>query len=608
MTTLVRLAAYARPYRAKIIAGAFLLSIAGALFGAVVSALKPFVNLVLLRRPPAAEPAQAPAAATDLLGRLSDWIPTDQLAGWAQQNAFFQVPLLILAIFFVRGLFLYFGQYLTLRAGTCVIRDLRVELHLAVTGQSLAFFRAHPTGLVLSRILNDVGRLQRMMTTVLATLIRVGAMVPVLLIVAFLHDWRMSLVSIVTLPLLAYPMVRLGRRLRRASTASQESMATVAGRLTESLAGVKVIQGFGKEKFEVGRFRQAIESMLRMDLRAARAQSLAPALMDLLLAAVGAAVLIVAGRSIDLGRLDPGDFITVLACLTGLVAAVRRLNVLYTEIQHALAASSRVFEMLDRKREIRDRPDARSLPPFERSIRFEQVRFSYGDEAVLEDIDITIRKGEVIALVGPSGAGKSTLVDLLPRFYDPTSGRLLLDGNDIRELTLDSLRGQIGIVAQETILFDDTVRNNIAYGSPEVPLERVVAAARVANADGFIAKLPQGYDTALGERGARLSMGQRQRIAIARALLKAPPILILDEATSALDSESEALVQSALEALMTGRTSIVIAHRLATVRRADRILVVEAGRIVEQGTHAELLARSGLYARLHNLQFREPEP
>jgi subfamily B ATP-binding cassette protein MsbA len=403
-------------------------------------------------------------------------------------------------------------------------------------------------------------------------------------------------------------MIRLGRRMRRATTTSQIEMATVAERLKESVDGVRVVQGFGMERYEIGRFREAVDRMLHADLRAARALSLSPAIMELVGALVGAALFYLAGYYIGRGVIDPGSFVAVLIYLGVMFMSIRKLNTIYAELQVSRAAAARVFAMLDEERTIRDRADAVELPPFDRSILFDDVSFGYGEERVLSGIRLEVAKGQRVALVGASGSGKSTLANLLPRFYDPTDGAVRIDGRDVREVTLESLRRQIGVVTQETVLFDDTVRNNIAYGCSEsIPLEHVRAAARAAYAQEFIAALPEGYDTRLGERGSRLSMGQRQRLTIARALLKNPPILILDEATSALDAESESAVQEALERLMEGRTSLVIAHRLATIRGADRILVMQHGRIVEDGKHQELLELGGVYSRLYELQFRDEE-
>jgi subfamily B ATP-binding cassette protein MsbA len=611
MTPMRRYFSYLKPYLATMLAAALLLALSGILMSLALATAKPLVNQVLGQEERVAEAAATePSGSFDVLTKAKELVPIDRWAEKLKGGPAAQVPLLIVLLFFIKGVVGYFGQYLATKAGVRVIRDIRSALYGSVILQSLSFFQKNSTGLVMARIMSDVQRLQRACTTALADLVRVSVSVPFVILIVLIHDWRMAIFSAVVLPLLAYPLIRLGRKMRKASVWSQEAMGDVSSTLNESISGIKVVQGFGMERFETDRFMTVLARMLRADLKAGRAAALAPSIMELVGATAGAGLFWYAGAQIAAGTLDPGDFMVVMIGLGYLFSCIRRLNAINVELQQATAAAHRVFTMMDSPRSIEDRNDATALPKFSGQIRFENVSFAYegaAGPAVLNDVDIALKKGEVVALVGASGSGKSTLANLVPRFYDPTQGRLLIDGVDVATVSLASLRNQIGLVTQETILFDDTVTNNIAYGRNDISMDKIQEVARAAQADEFIQKLPEGYETGLGEKGTRLSMGQRQRITIARALLKDPPILILDEATSALDARSEALVQQALEVLMRGRTSLVIAHRLATVRKADRILVMDAGKIVEEGTHDQLLAKGGAYASLHKLQFQGEE-
>jgi subfamily B ATP-binding cassette protein MsbA len=596
-----------RPYLGQIAAAALMLAVAGALMSMVVATLKPLVNDVLLAEPAAIERSTDAGSTDDFFDRVIDWLPVAELSNWLHEKPEAKVPFLLVAIYVLRGTLLFFGEYLTTKTGASVIRDLRADLYGSIVHQAPSFFRAHQTGLVMSRLLNDVQRIQRVSTLVLADLVRVGAMAPAMLILVLVYDWRMTLFALIVLPVMGYPVMRLGRRLRKASTRSQEEVAEAANLLKESVTGVKIVQAFSMEKIAVIQFGKALARLFRVDLKAGKAAAASGPIVEVVGAVAGGVLFFVAGKGIADGSIDPGNFVVVLGGLAFLFMSMRRLNQINVEIQQALAAAQRVFSMMDWPPEVTQRSDARVLEAQPREIRFEDVVYAYpdSDEPAIKGIDLQIRRGEMVALVGPSGGGKTTLANLMLRFADPTSGRVTMDGNDLRELTIASVRGSIGLVTQETILFDASVQLNIAAGREDAPPDVVRRAAIAAQADDFVRELPEGYETPIGEGGTRLSMGQRQRLTIARALFKNPPFLVLDEATSALDAESEDKVQQAMKVLLEGRGSLVIAHRLATIREADRIVVLDNGRIVEEGGHQALLELDGLYAHLHRLQFQE---
>ncbi|MFV2074283.1 MAG: ABC transporter ATP-binding protein [Thermoanaerobaculales bacterium] len=605
MSPLQRLLRYMRPYLSQMVIAAVMLAVAGGLMSMIVATLKPMVNQVLLLQP-ATENTVEPEE-PEFLDRVIEWLPIEDLSAWLHERPLVKVPFLLVAIYFIRGIMLYFGEYLTTKTGTAVIRDLRSDLYSSIVYQSPSFFRAHHTGLVMARLLNDIQRIQRVSSRVLADLVRVGAMAPAMLILILIYDWRMTLFALIVLPFMAYPVLRLGRRLRKTSTLSQESIAEAANLLKESVTGLRVIQAFSMEEISISRFQDRLARLFKVDLKAGRAAALSGPIVEFVGAVAGGFLFYVAGNGIASGTLDPGNFVVVLAGLAFLFMSMRRLNSINVEFQQALAAAERVFTMMDWPPEVTEQPGAAILMEEPQEIRFENVDFTYpdSDEPALQAIDLCLRRGEMVALVGPSGAGKTTLASLMLRFADPSAGRVSIDGRDLRGLTLGSVRGIIGLVTQETILFDDTVHRNITAGRDGVPVDRVREVASAAQADGFVSALPDGYETSLGEGGARLSMGQRQRLTIARALFKDPPFLVLDEATSALDAESESLVQEAMKTLLEGRGSLVIAHRLATIREADRIVVLDKGRIVEEGDHPSLMALGGLYAHLHQLQFKQ---
>ncbi len=510
----------------------------------------------------------------------------------------------IIAVFLLRGIFFYGQTYLMAFVGQRVIIDIREALYRHLQRLSLSYFETRRTGAIMSYITNDVAALQAaLVESVIEMLTESVVLVGSMAAMFFIH-WKLSLLTFITLPLVFQAINVFGKKLRRAGAVMQERAADITSVLQETVLAVRVIKSFVREDYEIERFGRENYHNFRAQMKSAQLMATLTPLIEFL-AAIGVTVIIwYGGHEVIGGNLTTGALMAFLIYVVNLSNPIKRLSRVYGNIQKALAAAERVFEVLDTEPDIQDKPDAADLPSINGEVAFHNVSFEYkpGEPALVE-VSLTARPGQVVAIVGPSGAGKTTIANLIPRFYDPSAGYIAIDGIDIKAVTLASLRRQIGIVPQETMLFNGTVYENILYGDLDAPREAVIAAAKAANADNFIMEMPQGYDTQIGERGAKLSGGQRQRIAIARAILKNPRVLILDEATSALDTESEALVQEALDKLMVGRTSFVIAHRLSTVQRADVILVMERGRIIEQGSHATLINTGGLYSKLYQVQF-----
>jgi subfamily B ATP-binding cassette protein MsbA len=605
MRELARLLSYSRPYSAHLLAAVLLMAYVGLAQGMLALLIKPIFDRVL--QP---ENSSQPILLLNLPGGgpslyLDDLVPAALSGSW------YMVAFAVLMVFLTKGICDYAGNYLVNYVGFSAITDLRQRVFDKVLRQSARFFEQHNTSSMMSAIMLDLEKIQVATSHILADLLRQGFTATALLFVILQHDWRLAVVSLTVLPFVLIPTARIGRRIRRSTRRAQDAAAGVNQVLQETLSGYQVVKSFTMEDTESERFRQAAQSLKKGNLRYVAQQALASPIIEIFGAITIVTLLGYARLRILDQSMSAGEFTSFVIALLMLYEPVKRLTGIHNIFQQALGASQKVFEYLEAPEDITDAPNAKVLQKFEKGIRFEQVRFAYGsarDQEVLRGLDFEVKAGEVVAIVGPSGAGKSTLVSLLPRFHDPSSGRVLIDGEDIRTLTLRSLRSQIAMVAQDTVLFDDTVLHNIRYGRTEATREEVEEAARNAFADEFIRALPNGYDTVVGERGTKLSGGQRQRLSIARALLKDPPILILDEATSHLDTQSEMLVQQALANLMQNRTVIVIAHRLATVRRADRILVLEAGQIREQGRHEELLERGGLYRTLYDMQFQDLNP
>ena len=567
-----RLLAYLRPYRGRMAVAMVCMVVLGACTAAMAWALKPAL---------------------------------DEALSGKNRELIYLIPLFVIGLYIIKGAAYYGQAYLMGYIGQRVIFDLRNEIYDYLTGQSLGFFAHRKTGELLARISYDVTLVQAAVSTAVTALMRDSVTIVFLLGVIFYQDWLLALIAMLVFPAVVYPIARFGKRMRSASIDGQVSMGELTSLVEETVGGIRVVKAFGMEDYERSRFRRFTGEFLRHQLRVFRVHALSFPIMELLAGFGIAGVLLYGGLRVSSGETTAGTLVSFLAAAIMLYEPVKRLSRANNEIQQGLAAAERVFEVLDEPVVIQDADDAVVLDGFTTEIRFEHVELKYpgAEHPVLSDVNFDVKAGEVVALVGRSGAGKTSLVNLVPRFIDVSKGRVLVDGHDVRELTQASLRRQIALVTQEVILFNDTVLNNIAYGHDEINRKKVEEVARAANAHDFIMKLPQGYDTLIGERGVILSGGQRQRLSLARALLKDAPILILDEATSSLDTESERLVQQAIDRLMKGRTVIVIAHRLSTIRHADRIVVLDNGKVTQMGRHEELLKQGGLYAELYHMQF-----
>jgi subfamily B ATP-binding cassette protein MsbA len=571
---LIRLVRYLKPYRVRLGAAFACSGLVAACSGAYAWLVKPVLDEIFINK---------------------------------NESLLLVLPLALFAVAVLKSIFNYGQNYLMNYVGNRVITDIRQELFGKLIRLPVPYHDVNTSGRLVARVVSDVTLMANAVAGVLKDIFQQGLTFLAMMGVIFYQNWRLGGLSVIVIPLSVFTMVRMGKRLRALAASGQERMGDMASTLQETLSGIRMVKAYGREESEAARFQQSNRSFLSTTMKAIQVSSIGSSHMEVIGVVGVAAIIWYGGFLVINGSMTPGEFFSFLTAMFMAYTPIRKLAGSNNQVQQALAAAERVFGVLDLKTEQDAEKGRLELPRIAQSVTFDDVTFHYESQSVpaLNDINLTIRAGEMVALVGSSGSGKTTLVNLIPRFYEPTAGRILIDGVDIQSYTLRSLRSQIGMVSQDVVLFDDSIRNNIAFGREDATDEDIIQAARLAYAHDFVERLPQGYETVVGEKGVKLSGGERQRVAIARAILRDPPLLILDEATSALDTESERVVQLALANLMKNRTTVVIAHRLSTIQQADRIMVLARGSIVEMGTHDELLCRDGQYKRLHAMQFQD---